>query len=260
MNLDVNRNVNGKHIIITGASKGLGAVAAKTFASHGAKLVLLARSKELLEEVRHSCEHPDNHLCIAVDLAVQQDLEKAINKAVQFLTNVDVVLHCAGGGLGLRDPLLSWNDFNTLLTINVQAAAEINRMIIPLMKQQKQGYLVHVCSVTSTDAVGSVGYNSAKAALAAYVRTLGNLLAKDGIVATGILPGAFYGPKNVWRRKQAEDPALVQAITQERFPRGFIGDAEELMPLILLLCTPAASMMAGCCVPIDAGEGKGYVT
>ena len=126
------------------------------------------------------------------------------------------------------------------------------------MIQRKYGNLVHVCSIASSEATGSVGYNTVKAALAAYVRTLGRELAGSGIVATGILPGGFYAPGNSWERLEEKNPAAVKQFIKERLPRDFLGNGEELIPMIQLLCSDDASMMAGCLVPIDAGEGFSY--
>lgn len=249
----------GKRMLITGASQGLGAVCAPYFASRGAKLVLMARNKEKLEKVRSQCFDPEQHVSVTVDLSNLDALYSALASAKEFLGGIDIVLHCAGGGLGLRDPLLSSDDFERLAGLNLKQILEINRLVAPKMIQQRKGNLVHVCSIASMEATGSVGYNVAKAALAAYVRSLGRELANSGVIVTGILPGGFIAPENSWVRFQNRDPEGVQKFITERLPRGRLGTAEELLPLLTFLCSEEASMMGGCLVPIDAGEGKGYV-
>jgi len=253
-------SLQDKRIIITGASRGLGSVCAGALAQRGARLVLMARSQEALEAVRASCDRAADHLAVPVDLTDTGALEKAVQKAVGFLGEIDGVLHVAGGGLGLRDPLISSTDLSKLFALNVAAATEINRLVVPAMMDRGQGHLVHVASIASTDAVASVGYNTVKAALAAYVRSLGNHLASSGIVATGILPGGFTAPGNSWERLKAGSPDVVDRFVSERLPRGRLAEAEELVPLIAFLCSEAASMMGGCLVPIDAGEGKTYLS
>ncbi len=252
-------SLQGRTILITGASRGLGSVCARAFAEQGARLVLMARSKEALEQVRASCSHAADHLALAVDLTDGPALEKAVQEAMAFLGRIDTVLHVAGGGLGLRDPLIGSGDLVKLFSLNVVAAAEVNRLVAPSMMERGSGHLVHVGSVASTEAVASVGYNAVKAALAAYVRGLGNHLAAHGVVVTGILPGGFSAPGNSWQRLTANKPDVVDRFIAERLPRGRLADAEELVPLIAFLCSDAASMMGGCLVPIDAGEGKTYV-
>ncbi len=251
MNLFENRR-----ILITGASRGLGLVCARAFSREGARLVLMARSKEDLENACKSCENPEKHLPVPVDLVNKEDIKRSVGAAKRFLSEIDVVLHVAGGGLGLKDTLIKKDDLLKLFSLNIGAAAEINRLVAPDMIKRKKGNLVHVCSIASAEATGSVGYNTAKAALAAYVRTLGNELMRHDVIATGILPGGFLAPENAMERLRKNKPDVFQTFIEERLPRKRMGTAEEIIPLIAFLCSQNASMMGGCLVPIDAGEGK----
>ncbi len=249
-----------KRILITGASRGLGAVAANIFAERGATIVLMARSNSQLENIRQSCKDPKRHLSIPVDLMESSAIEPAIKKTQEFLGQIDVVLHAAGGGLGFRDDLLMQDELSKLFALNVGAPAEINRLVIPEMKKRRFGNLVHVGSIASSEGVGSVGYNTVKAALAAYVRSLGRELNKFNIIATGILPGGFISPGNAMDRLQGANPEAYKQFIEDRLPRKVMGEARELIPMLSLLCSDDASMMGGCLVPIDAGEGRSYVT
>src|SRR5438105_879080 len=123
--------MKNKRIIITGASRGLGAVAAVAFAERGARIALLARSGENLDNVRHSCSEPRQHLSVPVDLLVPKEIQSAVEKAREFLGGIDVVLHAAGGGLGLKDEFLTHDDLLKLFSLNLGAAAEINRLVAP---------------------------------------------------------------------------------------------------------------------------------
>jgi hypothetical protein len=60
-------------------------------------------------------------------------------------------------------------------------------------------------------------------------------------------------------RLQEANPEAYRSFIEERLPRQIMGEAEELIPMLLLLCSEGASMMGGCLVPIDAGEGKAYI-
>ena len=250
--------MHNKRILITGASKGLGAVAAQAFAERGARIALIARSQDKLEAVRLSCKDPERHLCIPVDLLEMKQVQPAVLRAKDFLGGVDAVLHVAGGGLGLKDDLLMHEDFLKLFTLNLGAVAEINRLVAPEMMERRSGNLAHVGSIASSEGVGSVGYNTVKAALAAYVRSLGRELNRFNVIATGILPGGFISPGNAMARLQEANPEAYQRFIEDRLPRKIMGHARELIPMLVLLCTEDASMMGGCLVPIDAGEGRSY--
>ncbi len=248
-----------KGILITGASRGLGAVCAKEFSNQGARLVLVARSKGELLRVKESCVNSERHLVISADLTDVKELQKCLKRSKSFLGGIDVVLHVAGGGLGLRDSLIKATDLEKIFKLNLIVPVEINRLVACDMIKRKKGNLVHVGSIASSEAIASVGYNTIKAALAAYVRSLGNELAGSGVVVTGILPGGFTAPGNSWERLIVKNPDLVKKIIKERLPRKRLAYAEELIPLLSFLCSDAASMMGGCLVPIDAGEGKAYL-
>lgn len=250
--------MHNKRILITGASKGLGAVAAQAFAERGARIVLISRSQDKLEAVRLSCKDPERHLSIPTDFLEMKQVQPAVLRAKDFLGGIDVVLHAAGGGLGLKDDLLMHGDFLKLFALNLGAAAEINRLVAPEMKERRSGNLVHVGSIASSEGVGSVGYNTVKAALAAYVRSLGRELNRFNVIATGILPGGFIAQENAMARLQKTNPEAYIKFIKERLPRKVMGEAREIIPMLLLLCSEDASMMGGCLVPIDAGEGRAY--
>ena len=104
--------------------------------------------------------------------------------------DVSVILHCAGGGMGLRGPFMTPQELHALFMVNL-GGIEINRRFAPRMQADGYGRIIHVCSIASGEAVGSVGYNTIKAALGAYVRSLGRELAPYGVVVSGIAPGGF---------------------------------------------------------------------
>ena len=109
-------------------------------------------------------KNPYNHISIRVDLLNVREIKLAIKKAKKFLKNIDIVLHIAGGGFGLKEKLIQNRDLNLLLQINLGAAAEINRLVINGKPKNFFLKLVHVGSIASYEAVGSVGYNVAKSA------------------------------------------------------------------------------------------------
>ncbi len=252
-------NFEGKRILLTGASKGLGAVTAKAFADNGAKMVITARSADLLDKLKNSLHNPDQHLAFVADLTQPNKSKELVKESERHLGGIDVVIHCAGGGLGLKDPLLSLQDFRKLYELNVGIALGINQLVIPKMIEKREGNVVHVCSIASSEATGSVGYNVSKSALSAYVRSLGREIASTGVIVTGILPGAFLGPLNSFVRLRDRNPDAYKDFIQERLPRKRIGKADEILPLLLFLSSESASMMSGCCVPIDAGEGLSFL-
>ena len=258
LDLNLEKEFLGKRIIITGASRGLGAMACEELAKRGAKIAMLSRSKKEMDNLKNRLKNPSSHISIKVDLLKNNAIKLAIKKAKKFMKQIDIVLHVAGGGLGLKEKLIKNEDLKTLLQINLGAAAEINRLAIVGKTKSQFLKLVHVGSLASSEAVGSVGYNVAKSGLAAYVRSLGRELYKDKVIVTGILPGGFTAPDNAMERFRKKNAKDYKKFMKTRLPRGFMGSADEVLPMLLFLCSRHSSMMGGCLVPIDAGEGKTY--
>ena len=228
-------------VLISGASRGLGLVVAQHHLEKGNEVICVGRTKPHLE-----CEF------IEIDFT---SLPAAI-----YLPEPEVVIHCAGGGLGMRGPLIPAKSFYELFMTNLGGQAELNRFILPAMMHEKRGYICHVCSIASGEAVGSVGYNTVKSALAAYVRSLGREMAPYGVVVSGVSPGAFKSPLGAMERLEAKSPEAYQEFEEKRLPRGYMGKAEEILPLLNLLTSKEGSMMGGSVVACDAGEGRAYET
>ena len=220
-------------ILITGASRGLGLVACESFSKDGWEVLPFTRKELDFTQINPSW-------------------------MVGLPEDVDVVLHCAGGGMGLKGPLMVPQELHALFMVNLGGAVEFNRRFSPRMMAEGYGRIIHVCSIASGEAVGSVGYNTIKAALGAYVRSLGRELAPYGVVVSGISPGGFQCKGNAMERLLERNPEAYADFIQTRLPRGKMGEATELIPLLRYLASPEASMMGGCVVPIDAGEGHYY--
>tara|TARA_B100000287_G_C20631018_1_gene779824 strand:- start:223 stop:1008 length:786 start_codon:yes stop_codon:yes gene_type:complete len=258
INLNLEKEFFDKRIIVTGASRGLGAMACKALAVRGAKIAMLSRSKKDMDNLKKKLKNPSDHISVKIDLLKNSDIKLAISKAKNFLKQIDIVLHIAGGGLGLKETLINNTDLKTLFQINLGAAAEINRLVVRDKSKSQKLKLIHVGSIASNEAVASVGYNVAKSALSTYVRSLGRELYKNKVVVTGILPGGFIAPDNAMERFKKKNIKGYKKFIKTRLPRNKMGNVNEILPILLFLCSKHSSMMGGCLVPIDAGEGKAY--
>ena len=244
--------------LITGASRGLGAAVCEALANNGHKLIMVSRNTSDLCTLKDRLKNAEEHRVCTVDLCNLREIKECLVGGDLDLENVEVVVHAAGGGIGLKEPLLNVDDFEKLLALNLSSAIEINRLVIPGMAKAKKGNIIHIGSIASYEAVGSVGYNTAKAAICGYVKSLGREVLKDGIILSGVLPGGFISEGNAMDRLRDRNRQAYDQFIKERLPRGKMGKAEELIPIILLLCEPSAAMFGGCLIPVDAGEGKAY--
>ena len=102
-NLNLNTEFHGKRVIVTGASKGLGAALCEALASRGAKIAMLSRSLDKMNNLKKKLKNSSNHISIKLNLLNNKQIKSAINRARIFLKDIDVVIHVAGGGFGLKE-------------------------------------------------------------------------------------------------------------------------------------------------------------
>ena len=88
----------------------------------------------------------------------------------------------------------------SLFKVNVAGAAEINKIVIKKKNKKKITRIIHIGSISSYEATGSVGYNAVKSSLAGYVRSLGREMYKQNAIITGVMPGGFEAPENAMIR------------------------------------------------------------
>lgn len=251
--------MKNKNILITGASKGLGYDLAISLSKDNNKLLLISRDTKKLNKLKQRCNFSSKHKVLSADLLFPDKI-LAVSKEIKifFKDKIDIIIHCAGGGLGLKQSNLSYSDLLKLLNLNILSSIEINRLLLPSMIKRKNGKIIHIGSIASIEAVGSLGYNIAKASLNAYVKTLGRELASKKIVVTGIAPGGFISKDNAMDRLKIKNSKAYNIFIKKRLPRKKMGQTKEIIPLIKFLCSENSGMMSGCLIPIDGGESKSY--
>jgi 3-oxoacyl-[acyl-carrier protein] reductase len=171
---------------------------------------------------------------------------------------IDIVVHNMGGTLSITDPYCSVEDWRRIYRFNFEVAVELNRMIVPDMQRKRWGRVIHVSSISAMENHGPVTYCAIKAALTAYTRSFGGVVAPDGVVVSAILPGAVFTEEGYWGHASKERPEHVQKFLTERQRIGRFGKPEEIGNYVAYLCSELASFNTGSIVPIDGGQGRGY--
>ena len=126
-----------RRVLITGASRGVGAALTEWLADNGADVLAVGRSKENLSRGR--VEY------LALDLSSQENTSKLVEHATEF--EPDTVVHALGGGFGLSNDLVTPDDFLHLVQLNFLVSLQINNSLLPNMVAKKQGWIVHLGTV-----------------------------------------------------------------------------------------------------------------
>ena len=251
----MSNNFKNKKILITGSTSGLGLVCAKNFIDKKATVYVCGRKKRNLALLNKVGSNKIYSFC--GDLLVKKNFLKFIKDVRNKMKKIDIIIHCLGGGLGLKNPLLNDKEFLKLHQTNVGIAAEINRLLKNNLSKDKS-FILHIGSIVGVEAIGSVGYNTVKTSLVAYVKSLATNLIKDNVIVTGLLPGAFEAKDNAFERLKKKNYKAYKNFIEKRIPGKKIKSAEEFLPLINLLCSTEGEILAGSSILADACESKAY--
>lgn len=162
-------SLQDKVVLITGASSGIGAACAQAFADNGSHLILIARRKERLDALSAELSPRGARTVVpmAVDVTQGTEVHRQLSALPDPLRAVDIVVHCAGLGLG-RDKLQdgSPSDWDEMIDTNLKGVLHVTHAVLPQMVKRDAGHLVHIGSVAGTQAyVGGGVYCATKAAI-----------------------------------------------------------------------------------------------
>lgn len=179
-----------QNIFITGASSGLGRAMAQYYARQGARLALIGRREDALQELANSLS--GQHICYALDVRDHDALRRAAHDFIEHCNGkVDVVLACAGISVGtLTEHVEDIQVFKAVFDTNVLATVATFEPFIAAMRKRAAGRLVGISSVAAIRGLPGAGaYSASKAAVMTYCESLRVELARDGIDVITIAPG-----------------------------------------------------------------------
>lgn len=180
-----------KVALITGASSGIGRACAITLASHGFKLVLLARRADKLDALRFELQETTDCFCIAEDIRHHSNIQKIISNLPDAFSEIDVLINNAGLALGLGGAEnISWSDWETMININCSALAFMSHLLIPKMVERNRGHIINVGSIAGTYPYkGGNVYGATKAFVAQLTLNLKSDLLGTNVRVSNIEPG-----------------------------------------------------------------------
>jgi 3-oxoacyl-[acyl-carrier protein] reductase len=257
--LFVNFGIKGKRALVTGGGRGLGMSIASCLANEGAQVAVVSRTqtdvKKLVEDMGGT---KAGHCGIAMDLTAEGGPAKLCKTLAKDFGSLDIVVHNLGGNLDITDPFCSVGDWRKIWRMNLEVAVELNLAFLPEMQKRKWGRVVHISSIASMENQGTVPYCSVKAALNAYTRSMGRVVAADGVIMTSVLPGAVFTEGGYWDKTSRERPEHVKKYLSERMAIKRFGRLDEIGQPVAFLCSEMASFFVGSVIPIDGGQGRCY--
>ena len=236
--------IRGKTALVTGASMGIGRGIAAALAREGVKLAVVARRRNLLEELERELGH--KLVIIEQDFLKPGAPEVIAKAALAGLGSVDILINNAGGSrkFTLESSEEQWEE---ALTLNFTRQRQLAHRLLPPMMAKKWGRIVNITGKSEPE--GLNGAFAAKAAMHSWSKGLSREVGKHGITVNCIPPGRIdseqirrnYSPE--FRKKESEHD----------IPVGEYGQPQDLANLVCFLASPLARYITGAVIPVDGG-------
>ncbi len=238
--------IEGKTILVTGATSGIGRATAITCAGLGAKVVAFGRNQERLNSLMQELEG-DGHLAIKADLTDEAQVQALLEK----VPAVDGVACCAGVAEMKPFAFVTEEDVERVFKVNCFAPVMLVNKLLKAKKLNKGGSVVFVSSVDGPKVVhaGNSVYSGSKSALVGLARNMAIDLASKKIRVNCVLPGTTDTP--MIRTENVTEEILAE--TAKAFPLKRFAQPEEIANAIIFLLSDGASFITGTELTVDGG-------
>jgi len=245
--------LNGKVVVITGATGGIGGGIAADFLEEGAIVVCLIRNQAKMDEFKNDLasknQFTHNLHAFQCNLLDYTDMKKVLATIVAQFKTIDVLINCAGYVEEYPFGLIDENQIEKMIDVNLKSPMYLSHLVLKPMYRQKKGCIINITSVSTVKkGRGIVTYAAAKAGLETFTRALAQEVGRKNIRVNCIRPGII---------ETAMSKGVVFRLSEEiksASSLGRIGQVKEISKAALFLASEnTASFITGECITIDGG-------
>jgi 3-oxoacyl-[acyl-carrier protein] reductase len=235
--------LQGRTALVTGASMGIGRGIATALAREGVKLAVVARRRNLLEELQREI---GKLVIVECDLLEEKSVEKIAAAALGALGSVDILINNAGGSrrFTLESSEAQWEE---ALTLNFTRQRQLAHRLLPQMIARKWGRIVNITGKSEPE--GLNGAFAAKAAMHSWAKGLSREVGKHGITVNCVPPGRIISEQIL----RNYPPEFRKKESEEDIPVGEYGQPADIANLVCFLASPLARYITGAVIPVDGG-------
>jgi len=259
----VDLGLNGKYVVVTGGTHGIGKSIALDLADEGCNVAVFSRTQERVDEMKLCLKNKNvDYICEQVDVFVEEKVKMIMEMIDKKWGRVDILINNVGGGGRWGNEIIEdtpdnvWNEVyykNSVITF------KFVKWVIPYMRKNKWGRVISISSVYGKEAGGRPWFNMAKSAQISLMKTLSKMsyLVKDGITFNTVAPGPIFIQDTGWDKKDPNNKIRCDKIESE-IPMERMGTVEEISFVVKFMCSPLNSFMNGSCVVLDGGFSHSF--
>ena len=210
-------SLQGKVVLITGASSGFGEGAARLFAKEGCKVVLSARRLERLQTLAADIQDKGGEaLAIPMDVTERAEIELMVQTVLDLYRRIDILFNNAGfGGVNWFEKFNPERDIETMIRVNLIGTMLVTRAVLPHMLDRREGHIINMVSVAGLIAAPTITtYSAGKYGVRAFTDALRREVSPFGIKVSGIYPG----PARTEFGEKLEQTRSRETIRKIRYP------------------------------------------
>ena len=248
-------DLSGKVALVTGCSTGLGVQMAKALARQGASIIALARRQELIDDVAKEIrdKYGVDTLAIKCDITDTENVEKAVDEALEHFGRIDILINNAGTGAIAPAEDITDEQFRNELEVDLFGTFKVARAVAKkAMIPAKYGRVINIASMyglVGNKIAPSSPYHAAKGGVVNLTKALAGEWGKYGITVNSICPGYFYTPLT----KETLDSDYFQEYAKTAIPMERYGVEGELDAAAVFLASNESSYVTGIALPVDGG-------
>jgi 3-oxoacyl-[acyl-carrier protein] reductase len=237
-------DLRGRNALVTGASMGIGRAIAVALAKEGVRLAVMARRRNLLEELQD--EIGAKLVIIECDFLKDDAPERIAKEALEGLGSVQILVNNAGGSrrFTLESTEAQWDE---ALTLNFIRQRQLTHRLVPQMIERKWGRIVSITGKSEPE--GLNGAFAAKAAMHSWAKGLSREVGKHGITVNSVPPGRIISEQIL----RNYPPEFRKRESEHDIPVGEYGQPEDIAHLVCFLASPLARYITGAVIPVDGG-------
>lgn len=248
--------LEGKRVLISGASRGIGRAIAEAFAAEGCRLALNARDAVTLKEAAKA--FGDDVVVLPGDVTDSAEAQRMVERAAEQLGGLDVLVTNVGSGRSVPPGQETPDEWQRVFSLNLFSATTLVGAATPHLAEQG-GSIVCISSICGNETVSGapVTYSAAKAALNAFVSGISRPLGASSIRINAIAPGNILFEGSVWERKLAEDRNAVEGMLAREVALQALGTPQDIARFAVMLAAPDTAFASGAVFTVDGGQTRG---
>lgn len=262
----MNLGIQGKVVVITGASKGIGKAIAQAFAEEGARLALCARDEH---ELKLTADYFQMHLktdvvAVKANLTRLNDIRRFVNTVIKKFNRIDILINNAGGAHVGGIFQTTDEEWEQHLQLKLLGYIRMAREIIPYMRKNNEGKIINIIGTAGKEPSAHLMVPSViNGGLINFTKSLSKELERDNIQVNGVNPGTtdtnltketFQSLGTLWQKT----PDDVRKLIETQQPIGRLASPEEIARVVLLIASNGMNFINGVVLNADAGKILGF--